>query len=50
MRRIFVVTDEPEKYDGVTDLAPGVEVRGRERMQETERELRDTAGCTALVL
>ena len=49
VRLIFVVTDEPEKYAGVTDLAPGVEVRGRDRMQETERTLRDTAGCTALV-
>jgi len=49
VRRVVVVTDEPEKYDGVTDLAPGVEVRHRSRLQDTERELRDIAGCTAIV-
>jgi indolepyruvate ferredoxin oxidoreductase len=47
--RIVIVTDEPEKYQGVRDLAPGTEVRGRDLMQTTERELRDTQGCTVLV-
>ncbi len=47
--RIVVVTDEPEKYAAVTDLAPGVEVRHRRRLEETERELREIPGVTAIV-
>jgi len=49
VRRVVVVTDEPEKYDGVTDLAPGTDVRHRRLLQETERELREIPGCTAIV-
>jgi indolepyruvate ferredoxin oxidoreductase len=47
--RIVIVTDEPEKYHGVKDLAVGVQVRERHLMQQTERELRDVAGCTVLI-
>ncbi|HTN09502.1 MAG TPA: indolepyruvate ferredoxin oxidoreductase family protein [Acetobacteraceae bacterium] len=47
--RIAIVTDEPEKYDGVTDLAPGVVVHHRRDMQTVEASLRDTAGTTVLV-
>ncbi len=48
-RRIVVVTDEPEKYESVTDLAPGVEVRHRRLLEETERELREISGVTAIL-
>jgi indolepyruvate ferredoxin oxidoreductase len=47
--RIIVMSDEPEKYKAVSDFAPGVEIRHRERLDETQRELRDTPGVTALV-
>ncbi|MBI5898291.1 MAG: indolepyruvate ferredoxin oxidoreductase family protein [Rhodocyclales bacterium] len=47
--RIIVMSDEPEKYRGVTDFAPGVDIRHRERLDETQRELRDTPGVTALI-
>jgi indolepyruvate ferredoxin oxidoreductase len=47
--RIIVMSDEPEKYKGVTDFAPGVEIRHRERLDETQRELRETRGVSALV-
>eukprot|EP01037_Dinobryon_pediforme_P008918 gene8918-9006_t len=46
---IAVVTDEPEKYDGETGFAPGVEVFERHRLQEVERRFRETPGCTAIV-
>jgi indolepyruvate ferredoxin oxidoreductase len=49
VRRIVVVTDEPEKYRTVTDLAPGVEVRHRRLLADTERELREIAGVTAII-
>jgi indolepyruvate ferredoxin oxidoreductase len=47
--RIAIVTDEPEKYEGVTDLAPGTTVHHRRDMQTVEATLRDTAGATVLV-
>ena len=47
--RIDVVTDEPEKYDGETGFAPGVTVYHRRDMQQVERTLRDTPGCTVLI-
>ncbi len=47
--RIIVMSDEPEKYKSVTDFAPGVEIRHRERLDETQRELRETRGVSALV-
>jgi indolepyruvate ferredoxin oxidoreductase len=46
---IAVVTDEPAKYQGVTGLAPGVEVFDRHDLPEVERRFRDTPGCTAIV-
>jgi len=49
VRRIDVVTDEPEKYATVTDLAPGVQVHHRRDLPEVERALRDTPGVTAIV-
>ncbi|MBK7017015.1 MAG: indolepyruvate ferredoxin oxidoreductase family protein [Sulfuritalea sp.] len=47
--RIIVMSDEPEKYKGIADFAPGVEIRHRERLDETQRELRETRGVSALV-
>ncbi len=48
-KRVVVVTDEPEKYDDVADLAPGTSVHHRRDMEAIQRELRDTPGCTILV-
>ena len=33
---IAVVTDEPEKHDGVKDFAPGVTVHHRRELQEID--------------
>ena len=46
--RIVVVTDEPEKYDGVA-LAEGVTVRHREELDATQREFREIKGCTVII-
>lgn len=48
-KRIVVVTDEPEKYDAVTNLAPGAEVRHRDDLDFVQRELRETKGLSVLV-
>jgi indolepyruvate ferredoxin oxidoreductase len=49
VRRIIVMTDEPDKYPRGVRWAPGVEVWHRDRLDEAQRVLRETAGVTALV-
>ncbi|MFP4890226.1 indolepyruvate ferredoxin oxidoreductase family protein [Paraburkholderia sp. EG304] len=49
VKRTVVVTDEPEKYAGVTDLAPGVTVRHRDALDDVQRELRELEGATAII-
>jgi indolepyruvate ferredoxin oxidoreductase len=46
--KIVVVTDEPEKYDGV-GLAEGVTVRHRDELDATQREFREIKGCTVII-
>ncbi|HEX5804234.1 MAG TPA: indolepyruvate ferredoxin oxidoreductase family protein, partial [Azospira sp.] len=47
--RIVVVTDQPEKYATVSDLAPGTPVRHRDQLDATQRELREVPGVTAII-
>jgi indolepyruvate ferredoxin oxidoreductase len=49
VKRIIVMSDEPQKYKGVADFAPGVEIRHRDELDATQIELRDTPGVTALI-
>ncbi|SAL87205.1 indolepyruvate ferredoxin oxidoreductase [Caballeronia arvi] len=49
VKRIVVVTDEPEKYAGAADLAPGVTVRHRDALDDVQRELRELEGATAII-
>ncbi|HEX5129050.1 MAG TPA: indolepyruvate ferredoxin oxidoreductase family protein, partial [Usitatibacter sp.] len=48
-RRVVVVTDEPEKYASVADLAPGTTVHHREDLDAVQRELREMKGVTVMV-
>jgi indolepyruvate ferredoxin oxidoreductase len=45
---IKVVTDEPEKYDGVA-LAEGVLVHHRDELDAVQRVLREVKGCTVII-
>ena len=45
---IKVVTDEPEKYDGIA-LAEGVLVHHRDELDAVQRELREVKGCTVII-
>ena len=45
---IKVVTDEPEKYNGVA-LAEGVMVHHRDELDAVQRQLREIKGCTVIV-
>jgi indolepyruvate ferredoxin oxidoreductase len=49
VKRIFVLTDEPEKYDSHARWGNGVTVWHRDRLDEAQRLLRDTPGVTALI-
>jgi indolepyruvate ferredoxin oxidoreductase len=49
VRRIAVVTDEPEKYGPGTEWAPGVTFHEREDMEALQIELRQVKGVSALV-
>jgi indolepyruvate ferredoxin oxidoreductase len=49
IKRIVIVADEPARYTGVTGLAPGVEVRHRDHLDEVQRELREMEGATAII-
>jgi indolepyruvate ferredoxin oxidoreductase len=47
-QRIDVVTDEPEKYEGVT-LAEGVRVFHRDELDRIQREMREIKGTTVII-
>ncbi|TDV72582.1 indolepyruvate ferredoxin oxidoreductase family protein [Pseudomonas sp. LP_7_YM] len=49
VKRIVVVTDEPERYEAITDLAPDVPVYHREHMEEVQQQLREYADVSALI-
>jgi indolepyruvate ferredoxin oxidoreductase len=50
-KRVVIVTDEPEKYDGVKNAEPfvGVSISHRDYLDAVQRELREEIGCTVLV-
>ncbi len=47
-QRIVVVTDEPDKYDGVA-LAEGVTVHHRDTLDRLQREMREIKGTTVII-
>ena len=49
VRRIAVVSDEPEKYPRDTDFADGVTIHHRDELDRLQRELRDLPGTTVLI-
>ncbi|CAN5351767.1 indolepyruvate ferredoxin oxidoreductase family protein [soil metagenome] len=50
VKRIVVVSDEPEKYDTIkARLAHGVTVHHRDDLDSIQRDLRETIGCTVLI-
>ncbi len=49
VKKICVVTDEPDKYDNDTLWAPGVTIHHRDDLDKVQRELREVKGVTALI-
>src|SRR4029450_6425217 len=49
VRRIALVSDEPDKYPLGTEWAPGVTFHHRSRLDEVQRELREWQGVSVLI-
>jgi indolepyruvate ferredoxin oxidoreductase len=49
VKRVVVVSDEPEKYGSDAGFAPGVTVHHRDQLDAVQRELREIPGTTVLV-
>lgn len=49
VKRIVVMSDEPEKYAGVRDFAPGISIRHRRELEKTQKELREYPLVSALI-
>lgn len=49
VKRLIVVTDEPEKYASHTDLPGDVRVAHRDELDQVQKELRECPGTTALI-
>jgi len=47
--KVVVVTDEPEKYEGVNVPGDNVKVRHRDELDEIQREFREIRGTTAII-
>jgi indolepyruvate ferredoxin oxidoreductase len=47
--KMVIVTNEPEKYAEITDLAPNVPIRHRDELDTVQRELREEPGVTVLI-
>jgi indolepyruvate ferredoxin oxidoreductase len=47
--KTVIVVDDVKRYEGVTDLAPGVEVRPRQDLMPVQEMLRATPGVTVLL-
>ncbi|MDO9002287.1 MAG: indolepyruvate ferredoxin oxidoreductase family protein [Aquabacterium sp.] len=47
--RIAIVTDEPEKYLAVSNLAPDTTVHHRDDLDAVQRLMRDEPGCSVII-
>ena len=49
VKRIVITSDDPDKYQSVQGLAPGVDVFHRRELDRLQKELRETEGTTVLI-
>jgi indolepyruvate ferredoxin oxidoreductase len=47
--KCVIITDSPENYKNSKDLPSGMEVYHRDKLNEVQLELRETAGCTVII-
>ncbi|MXN63785.1 indolepyruvate ferredoxin oxidoreductase family protein [Stappia sp. GBMRC 2046] len=49
VERLFVISDEPEKYIGRHDLAPGTGVAHRDELMRIQKDLQEYSGVSVIV-
>ena len=49
VKKVVIVSDEPEKYTLGTEFPPGVTFHHRKHLDPVQRELRDTDGTTVMI-
>jgi indolepyruvate ferredoxin oxidoreductase len=49
VKKIVIVTDEPEKYEGVKGLPEGIAVQHRDTLDAVQREFREIKGTTVII-
>ncbi len=49
VKRLAIVTDEPEKYGGLSDFPPGATLHHRDDLDQVQREMREIEGTTAII-
>jgi indolepyruvate ferredoxin oxidoreductase len=47
-KKIAIVTDDPEKFDGIDEVA-GIEIHHRDHLDFVQKQLREIEGCTILI-
>ncbi len=47
--KITIVTDEPEKYEGVPNLPAGIAIQHRDHLDKIQREFREIKGTTVII-
>jgi indolepyruvate ferredoxin oxidoreductase len=48
-KRVVILSDEPDKYSGHSQLPPGTDIRHRDALNDVQRELREVPGLTVLI-
>ena len=48
-KKITIVTDEPEKYEGVTGIPEGIAIQHRDTLDAVQREFREIPGTTVII-
>ncbi|MCF6320876.1 MAG: indolepyruvate ferredoxin oxidoreductase family protein [Rhizobiaceae bacterium] len=48
VKEIWLVSDEPEKYDK-SKLASGIQIQHRDFLEDVQKHLREVPGCTAII-
>ncbi|KCZ58707.1 indolepyruvate ferredoxin oxidoreductase family protein [Hyphomonas chukchiensis] len=48
-KKIYIVTDEPDKYGAGAEFAPGTVVRHRDDLDTVQKDLREVRGLTVLI-
>ncbi len=49
VKSLAIVTDEPEKYGGLSDFPPGATLHHRDDLDQVQREMREIEGTTAII-